>query len=270
MQRVADGAGGRSGHPYRAALRPLSRTILFPLAIVAGVAVYSLGPGAAKAGPTCTEYGVFWQMSTGGPLAYGAQNEITLHDQFADPCITPDNDLNASGQTARVFFGVKGYYVEAGWQEYACSNAANAHCFRAFMEWALGGSGAQWRSTNKHKYPCLVPGTQATWSVVGEAAKPTSFDGYLDCEDGRGNRYLTTLDLYPYYQGYGEGEGFFRESSTMGETHQNLEWMDSAGVWHPSLDVFCRYDTSKAPYNWNGLKVSATRFDVVQNSGTDC
>jgi hypothetical protein len=270
MQRVADGAGGRSGHPCRAALGWLSRTLLFPLAIVTGVAVYSLGPGAAEAGATCTEYGVFWQMSTGGPLAYGAQNEITLHDQFADPCITPDNNLNASGQTARVFFGVKGYYVEAGWQEYACSKAASGHCFRSFMEWALGGSGAQWRSTNQHKYPCLVSGTQATWSVVGEAAKPTSFDGYLDCEDGRGNRYLTTLDLYPYYQGYGEGEGFFRESSTMAETHQNLEWMDSAGVWHPSLDVFCRYDTSKAPYNWNGLKVSATRFDVVQNSGTDC
>ena len=242
---------------------------LVALAVFAGAVLYALGPGAARAGATCTEYGVFWQMSTGGLLAYGAKNEITLHDQYADPCITPDNDLNASGQTARVFFGVKGYYVEAGWQEYACSSGVG-HCFRSFMEWAIGGSGAQWRSTNKRKYPCLTPGTQAIWSVVGETAKPTSFDGYLNCEDGHGDRYLTTLDLYPYYQGYGEGEGFFRESSSMAETHQNLQWMDSARAWHPSLDVFCRYDTSKAPYNWNGLKVSAARFDVVQNAGTDC
>jgi hypothetical protein len=231
---------------------------LLPPVVVGVVAMAAfLGPGASTAF-ACTEYGVFWKMATNGQPAYGAINQITLNDH---PVSCVADGVPASGHTSRVLFnGLKGNYFEAGYKLYPCGAS---HCFRAFVEWSLGGSGGQWNGSAG--WPCLSAGTSQYWRVEGRSGKPTRYDGYVDC--GSGFTFLASFNVYPYTSGYAEGEGFRRAPNVMNETHQALQWRDSSGGWNSSSGVSCRYDTDPS---WNGKAISSTRFDVVLNDGVAC
>lgn len=228
-----------------------------PLVVTLAAMAAFLGPGASQAF-ACTEYGVFWKMSTGGAWAYGARNDISLKDHTLY-CV-PSTGEAGSGQTSRVLLGGQsGNYIEAGYQETYCGG----HCWNAFVEKKINNMGpAPWKGT----FSCLAPVSTQQWQV-NNVAGTTSFDSWLNCYDGAGFRKLTSYDGYPYSNGYAEGEGFHRDSTGMDEIHSNLQWKNVNSVWSSSSGVTCRLDTDPS---WNGQGVSATRFDVVLFNGTSC
>lgn len=236
----------------------MSRTRWIPL-IAALAAAAAILPGAGVSSAlACTEYGVFWKMSTSGQSAYGAINQITLNGH---PISCVADGTAASGHTSRVLFnGISGNYFEAGYKLYPCGGN---QCFRAFVEWALGGSGGQWNGTAG--WPCLSPGTSQYWRVQPKSGSPSIYEGYVNC--GSGLIFLEDFSVAPYTSGFAEGEGFRRAPNAMNETHQALQWRNSSGGWNYSSGVSCRLDNDPT---WNGKGISTTRFDLVQNDGVDC
>lgn len=238
------------------------RRLLPILVALAAAAATFLGPATSAATAACSESGIFWRMATGGGDAYGSRNEISLTNHDLDECVV-SGGYYGTGQTARVLLVyASGNYVEAGWREYQCGSV---HCFQAFMYKKVNNvSGPVWTGT----FSCLTPGSYHRWQV-NKVSGTTEWDGWLDCQDGLGFRKLTRVST-PYAYGGAEGEGFRRDDpgtpseTTMGEVHRNLQWRGQAdGTWSYSVDVFCRLDNTSG---WNGVKVTASRFDIVRGS----
>ncbi|MBD0347648.1 MAG: hypothetical protein ICV59_00725 [Thermoleophilia bacterium] len=242
----------------------------FALVIAGLVLGADRAPGGVQAPTPCAETGVFWKMITNETWAYGARNEISLTNHDLDNCVSFGGHYG-TGQTARVLLnGQPGNYVEAGWREWDCT-FAGGHCFHAFMYSRVNN--VVQGTVYTGNFACLNPGNYHRWQV-NNVAGTNNWDGWLDCEDGQGFRYLARKSAH-VPSGWAEGEGWRRDdrdpangTTTMGETHRNLHWKTFIGEWRTAFGVTCRYDSDGG---WNGNWVTATRFDIVRApSGTNC
>ncbi len=238
---------------------------LVPFVMVAG---YMLGPGAGSAVPrtlSCpSEVGIFWKMTTSGGAAYGALNTTNVSNVTLDGCLT--SDLAGTGHTSRVLWnGLDGYYYETGYKEYWCTSGHTSHCWRAFVEESIAGSGSQLYNGTSG-YPCLTSGSSETWEVTSEV-NPVFWDATVVC-NGTTSYLLATFNSGSYSSGNAEGEGFRHgNSSALSATHSNLMWSDSGHINHSSQGVTCRKDTDGT---YNGNFLSNTSFNFVTSGGTSC
>jgi hypothetical protein len=237
---------------------------LVPFFVAAG---YMLGPGAGPAMPrtlACpSEVGIFWKMTTGGSATYGAYNTFPVSNVTLDGCLT--GDLAGSGHTSRVLWnGLDGYYFETGYKEYWCTAGHTSHCWRAFAEESIAGSGTQWNGSSG--YPCITLGSSETWEATNEI-NPTFWDATVVC-NGNVSYLLWNFNSGNYSSGNAEGEGFRHgASSALVGTHSNLIWTDTNYVNHSASGVTCRKDTDGL---YNGRFLSNTSFDFVTSGGTSC
>ncbi len=226
------------------------------LVVVMSAIVVTAGATQALAACNGQDENIFWQ---GQAFSYGNRGEIGLTNRTVDgSCVTYDVPY---GSTVHVVLGsVYGNWSESGWRAHYISGGTPVISF--FHESGINFTTNH--NVDTYSPPCTSFGTYARYQE-NNVDGTYQWDGWVDCQDGQGFRYISRTPSLGYAKGLAVGETFRRGGGTgMGDVHRNLYRKDSAGSWLAWTGTSCYRDPISG---WQGTSVSATRFDTVTGSG---
>jgi len=241
------------------------------LSLFVALATCAVTPQPAMALHACgnPDINLFWSNPTFG--WFGSQSSIFLNDRTIDNAQCGANSI-PYGSTARVRFTTQGSATEVGYERY--KDQFGTLGIRAFTEYAVCTTTSCTVQQIHRHYPgvgvpagCFSLNTTDRWRVA-QGNPNTTWSFYVDCGGGSFSfirSYATT-----YTSGQPESEIFKRGNQTgMVDTHSELRYKNSNGVWVYFTDVNCTRDYSS---QYNGSKISSTswRGASAASGGTSC